>query len=105
MEEDEKIFLHSISLDDLRRELKCSSIEELAAIAGLKHPNGVYKWNRPKAEGGTRPTYNSIIEMMKRGASTHTLFGIGPKPEVIENSRPISADSLIPLLKELVNRL
>ena len=74
----EKDFLHKINLEQLQREVK-KSVVEIGKLVDMKNPNGVYKWAKSQEENGSRPSYNSLIKLLKEGATVKTLFGIEPK--------------------------
>lgn len=74
-EQRKKHFDHDIDLDRLREETGLS-VEQIAALVGLKNPKAVYPWARPADAGGTRPSYNALARLISAGASVSTLFGV-----------------------------
>lgn len=83
----ENDFLHKINLEQLQREVK-RSVVEIGKLVEMKNPNGVYKWAKSQYENGSRPSYNSLIKLLKEGATVKTLFGIEPKSPVDSDSVP-----------------
>ena len=74
MEDD---YLHKINIDQLSKELNLS-LDEIAALAGIKHSKNLGKWAQSKPDGA-RPNYNALIKLLGAGATTKTLFGIEQK--------------------------
>ena len=78
-------FLHKINLNDLQKEVGIESAEGIGIFLQMKNPKGVYNWAKDKCTYGTRPSYNDIIRLLQKGATTKTLFGVdcnnvGPNP-------------------------
>lgn len=67
-------FLHDIDINVLKTELNMD-VAEIAKLAGISE-NGIYKWSWTKEKQGTRPSFNSVIKLLEKGASTETLFGV-----------------------------
>lgn len=67
-------FLHKIDVDQLKSELNMD-VPEIAKLAGISE-NGVYKWAWSKDKNGTRPSFNAVVRLLEKGASTKTLFGV-----------------------------
>lgn len=86
----ENDFLHKINVDKLSEELK-QSVDDIAALAGIKHPKNLGKWAQSKPDG-SRPNYNALIKLLQAGATVETLFGVdykGPvKPPVLGGPLP-----------------
>ena len=86
----ENDFLHKINVDKLSEELK-RSVDDIAALAGIKHPKNLGKWAQSKPDG-SRPNYNALIKLLQAGATVETLFGVeykGPvKPPVLGGQLP-----------------
>lgn len=72
-------FDHNIDLSALQAETGMT-LDAIAAMAGYRNPKGVYAWNKPKAQCGSRPSFNTIARLLSAGASVHTLFGVGEPP-------------------------
>jgi hypothetical protein len=88
-------FLQKVNLDALQKETGLD-IEGIGTFVQMKNPRGVYKWAKNKNdESGTRPSYNAIVRLLQKGATTKTLFGVDaattyqPAPEPAENREPI----------------
>ena len=73
----ENDFLHKISVEKLSKELNLS-VDEIAVLAGIKHSKNLGKWAQSKPDG-SRPNYNALINLLRAGASTMTLFGVESK--------------------------
>lgn len=71
-------FLHKIDLEALKKEVNMN-VDEIGALANLKNSNGVYKWAKSSENDGTRPSYNTIIRLIEKGATQKTLFGVDQK--------------------------
>ena len=69
-------FLAKVDLEELKKELGMSSAEEIGAFLNLANPKGVYNWNKEQDNHGTRPSYNSLVRMLRKGATPKTLFGV-----------------------------
>lgn len=67
-------FLHDIDINVLKTELNMD-VAEIAKLAGISE-NGIYKWSWTKEKQGTRPSFNAVIKLLEKGASTETLFGV-----------------------------
>ena len=67
-------FLHGIDINVLKSELKMD-VPEIAKLVGISE-NGVYKWSWTKEKQGTRPSFNALIKLLKKGASVEALFGV-----------------------------
>ena len=79
-------FLHKIDLKVLQKETEIDSAEDIGRFLQMKNPKGVYNWAKNKSVHGTRPSFNDVIRLLKKGATVETLFGVdykGPaKPSV-----------------------
>ena len=82
-------FLQKVNLDALQKETGLD-IEGIGTFVQMKNPRGVYKWAKNKNdESGTRPSYNAIVRLLQKGATTKTLFGVDtaathqPAPEPV----------------------
>lgn len=82
-------FLQKVNLDALQKETGLD-IEGIGTFVHMKNPRGVYKWAKNKNdESGTRPSYNAIVRLLQKGATTKTLFGVDtaathqPAPEPV----------------------
>lgn len=75
-------FKHLIDLKKLQKEIGLSVPELSDKISVTK--SVIYKWSWPKYDGGCRPTFNTLIDLLSLGASTETLFGIS----VIQKNHP-----------------
>ena len=73
-------FLSKVDLEGLKRELGMSAVEEIGAFVNLANPKGAYNWAKDQDDHGTRPSYNAVVRMLQRGASTKTLFGVEQHP-------------------------
>lgn len=89
--------MHKINLNDLQKEVGIESAEGIGIFLQMKNPKGVYNWAKDKCTYGTRPSYNDIIRLLQKGATTKTLFGVdcnnvGPKhpdtPELRAGQQP-----------------
>ncbi|MCQ2107054.1 MAG: hypothetical protein MJZ26_14845 [Fibrobacter sp.] len=98
--------LWCIDLDSLKKETGMT-IEELAAIADYSNPKGVYNWDK---EFGSRPSYNTFIELFKAGATVETLFGVeykasGKINDVPADVRDIARQMLIDSMSQTLEKL
>lgn len=106
MEDD---YLHKINIDQLSKELNLS-LDEIAALAGIKHSKNLGKWAQSKPDGA-RPNYNALIKLLRAGATTKTLFGIEQKhsfapqlpPELACNPEFIAGQNQA--LKDIENKI
>lgn len=73
MDEVENKFLHAIDLDELKKETGMS-LEELANLAEIG-PKVIYKWQYMHKDS-SRPSFNAIVRLLQKGATTKTLFGV-----------------------------
>lgn len=73
MDNAENKFLHAIDLDELKKETGMS-LEELAKLAEIG-PKVIYKWQYMHKDS-SRPSFNAIVRMLQKGATTRTLFGV-----------------------------
>lgn len=73
MDDTENKFLHAIDLDELKKETGMS-LEELASLAEIG-PKVIYKWQYMHKDS-SRPSFNAIVRMLQKGATTKTLFGV-----------------------------
>lgn len=80
-------FDHNIDLSTLQSETGMT-LDAIAAMAGYRNPKGVYAWNKPKAQCGSRPSFNTIARLLSAGASVHTLFGVGEPPTASTGTEP-----------------
>lgn len=69
-------FLHKIDLKVLQKETEIDSAEDIGRFLQMKNPKGVYNWAKDKNVHGTRPSFNDVIRLLKKGATTKTLFGV-----------------------------
>ena len=76
-----KDFLHNIDLNELQKEVGIDSVEGIGTFLEMKNPKGPYNWAKDGATYGTRPSYNDIIRLLRRGATTETLFGVSCEPK------------------------
>lgn len=67
-------FLHGIDINVLKSELNMD-VPEIAKLVGISE-NGVYKWSWTKEKQGTRPSFNALVKLLKKGASVEALFGV-----------------------------
>ena len=85
-------FLHKIDLKVLQKETEIDSAEDIGRFLQMKNPKGVYNWAKDKDIHGTRPSFNDVIRLLKKGATVETLFGVeykGPiKPPVLGGPLP-----------------
>lgn len=79
-----KDFLHNINLGDLQKEVNIDSVEGIGTFLQMKNPKGPYNWAKDGATYGTRPSYNDIIRLLRRGATVETLFGVDYKGKTKE---------------------
>lgn len=70
----ENEFLHKVNLDALQKEtdLSLQGIADLAEVS----VQTVYRWAWDKAKQGNRPSFNALVKLLEKGASTSTLFGV-----------------------------
>ena len=79
------------------------NIDEIGALANLKNSNGVYKWAKSSENDGTRPSYNTIIRLIEKGATQKTLFGVEQKqPDQIQSTQQNAIDYKDPSFLETV---
>ena len=99
-----KNFLHEIDIDRLKLETGLS-VEEIAGIAELKNPKGVYAWDKKGDKSGTRPSYNALVRLLLKGASVETLFGVEYSPKKVIGSRPMTESDLETVVKKALSDL
>lgn len=89
----ENDFLHKVNLDTLQKEtgLSLQGIADLAEVS----VKTVYRWAWDKSKQGNRPSYNAIVRLLKKGASTKTLFGIESSIAAPEQQRIVVTDDLV----------
>jgi hypothetical protein len=70
----ENEFLHKVNLDALQKEtgLSLQGIADLAEVSVQM----VYRWAWDKAKQGNRPSFNALVKLLEKGASTSALFGV-----------------------------
>lgn len=88
-------FIARVNLEALKNELGMSSVEDIGVFLELANPKGVYNWSKEQDNHGTRPSYNSIVRMMQRGATAKSLFGV-------ECAKPSESERRIELTDDLV---
>lgn len=96
-------YKHLIDVRKLQEETGLSVPEISAKISVTK--SVVYKWSWPKYDGGCRPSYNAIIELLKLGASTETLFGVSVVPIIQQKESKISHKEILSSLREALSLL
>ena len=95
-------FLHQIDLETLKKEVNMT-IDEIGALANLKNSNGVYKWAKNSENDGTRPSFNTIIRLLEKGATQKTLFGVEQKqPAQAQSNQQNAIDYKDPSFLETV---
>jgi transcriptional regulator with XRE-family HTH domain len=75
-------FLHKISLELLKKETNLT-LEEIASLSGITDAKNLGKWSQDKERGGSRPNFNALVKLLRKGATTKTLFGV--EQEVVNN--------------------
>ena len=79
------------------------NVDEIGALANLKNSNGVYKWAKSSENDGTRPSYNTIIRLIEKGATQKTLFGVDQKqPSQSQSNQQNAIDYKDPSFLETV---
>ena len=81
-------FLHKIDLKVLQKETEIDSAEDIGRFLQMKNTKGIYNWAKDKNVHGTRPSFNDVIRLLKKGATVETLFGVEYKPKLVQNSAP-----------------
>lgn len=66
-------YLQKVNLEALQKETGMNLVE-LAKLAEIG-PKVIYKWAYMHKDS-SRPSYNAIVRLLERGATTKTLFGI-----------------------------
>lgn len=87
-------FLHVIDVGKVSNETGLS----VAEMSDLLHVDvqSINRWSCSKAKSGNRPKYNSIIKLLRHGATVETLFGVDYAKihdYVVENSGTNLLDS------------
>ena len=95
-----EVFLARVNLDSLKKELGFSTVEEIGSFVNLANPKGAYNCAKEKDDHGTRPSWNAIVRMLQRGATTKTLFGVEtpvapPEPQKIVLTDDLVAEMLV----------
>lgn len=67
-------YLHCIDVDKVLLELGLD-MNGLCDMLNLDYQT-INRWSWTKSKKGNRPTYNAVIRMLQKGASTKTLFGV-----------------------------
>jgi transcriptional regulator with XRE-family HTH domain len=84
----EKEFLQKVDLSELVKETG-KTLPEIAKLSGIKQHRNLKKWTQNKENGGSRPTYNAIVNLLENGATVETLFGIDYKHNQKKENEPI----------------
>lgn len=89
----ENEFLHKVNLESLQKEtgLSMQGIADLAEVC----VQTVYRWAWDKSRQGNRPSYNAVVRLLEKGASTMTLFGVGSSTVPQEPQRIVVTDELV----------
>lgn len=90
-----EVFLARVNLDSLKKELGFSTVEEIGSFVNLANPKGAYNWAKEKDDHGTRPSWNAIVRMLQRGATTKTLFGVETPVAPSEPQRIVVTEDLL----------
>ena len=102
-------FLHKINLEKLQEEtgLSIQGISELADVS----VQTVYRWAWEKSKQGNRPSFNTFVRLLQKGATTETLFGVKQKQPSFENKefqegarisqKPMTKEDVVALFKEM----
>lgn len=96
-------YKHLIDIKKIQEETGLSVPEISEKISVTK--SVIYKWSWPKYDGGCRPSYNAIIELLKLGASTETLFGVSVEQKVQQKEKKISHKEILSSLREALSLL
>ena len=77
--EAEEGFLHEIDVNKVFIEtgLDKNGLCKLLGVGG----QSIDRWGEKKDNNGNRPKYNSIVRLLRAGATTETLFGVSCKPK------------------------
>lgn len=77
--EAEEGFLHEIDVNKVFIEtgLDKNGLCKLLGVGG----QSIDRWGEKKDNNGNRPKYNSIVRLLRAGATTETLFGVTCKPK------------------------
>lgn len=77
--EAEEGFLHEIDVNKVFIEtgLDKNGLCKLLGVGG----QSIDRWGEKKDNNGNRPKYNSIVRLLRAGATTETLFGVSSKPQ------------------------
>ena len=90
--EAEEGFLHEIDVNKVFIEtgLDKNGLCKLLGVGG----QSIEKKKKKKDNNGNRPKYNSIVRLLRAGATTETLFGVDskPAPQLPESREPINFD-------------
>jgi hypothetical protein len=90
-----EVFLAKVNLEMLKKELGFSTVEEIGTFVNLANPKNAYNWAKEKDDHGTRPSWNAIVRMLRRGATTKTLFGVDSPEVSSEPQKIVLTDDLI----------
>ena len=71
----ENNYLHKIDVKTLLKETGLT-LNELAKESGISRSNNLKKWEKDKDNGGARPSFNTFIKLLQKGATVETLFGV-----------------------------
>lgn len=96
-------YKHLIDIRKLQEETGLSVPEISEKISVTK--SVVYKWSWPKYDGGCRPTFNTLIDLLSLGASTETLFGVSVEQKVQQKEAKISHKEILLSLREALSLL
>lgn len=88
MKENENKYLQKVDLKRLQKEVGMT-IRQIAALAGIGY-KVVYKWSYLHQDS-SRPDYNVIVQLLQRGATVQTLFGVDY--DGIHHNIPMSANA------------
>ena len=89
-------FLHGIDINVLKSELNMD-VADIAKLAGISE-NGIYKWSWTKEKQGTRPSFNALVKLLEKGASTETLFGVSTNTPAAKYGREYFDGGTCPVL-------
>lgn len=86
----ENNYLHKIDIKSILKETGLT-LNELAQISGIARSNNLKKWEKDKENGGARPSYNTFVRLLQKGATVETLFGVeyNPKKPDATERKPI----------------
>lgn len=103
-------YLHCIDVDKVLLELGLD-MNGLCDMLNLDYQT-INRWSWTKSKKGNRPTYNAVIRMLQKGASTKTLFGVECKNSNLTDDqkfqeglqvaqKPMTRDEVIALFKSM----